>query len=516
MVPWWLGRPPEGRTLATKTKSTTTRQLIANAEKRAKLRALAARPGTHAEGEAAKAALGRMPRDDAMDALVELRLRQKQQGQPRYRATQPQPRSSQPPRRTSPTTRTLERLPASYKTLGPGLHSDGGNLYLQVSDGNNGQRRRSWIFRYQLTGRKRRDMGLGSADTVTLKEAREVAREYRKLVKDGIDPIGHRNTLVAQNLAKSAAVLTFDQAAEKYISQHRAGWRNVDHANQWTRSLKTHASPVLGRMSVADIETGHIVKVLDPIWNEKTETANRVRGRIEAILDWATAKKFRKGDNPARWRGNFEHLLPSRDKVQPVKHHPALPYAEMSIFIADLRKRKGMAALALEAAILTCVRAEDIVKAKHADVDRAARIWAIPSFTKTRAEHKIPLSPAALAVFEKARKIAEEIGGEVGSSEFAFPNDGTGHHLTTNALLGVIERMGRKGTVTTHGFRAVFRTWAQEETSFPYELCEMVLGHKVGTKVERAYARGNGFKKRIAIMRAWGDFCAKPSKPKRE
>jgi integrase len=356
-------------------------------------------------------------------------------------------------------------------------------------------------------------MGLGSLDDVTLAEAREIARDYRKLIKQGIDPIGHRNALVAQNLAKSAAVMTFDQAAEAYIRQHRAGWKNLDHANQWQRSLKTHASPVLGRMSVVDITTAHVMRVLDPIWQVKTETANRARGRIEAVLGWATVSGYRSGDNPARWRDHLDNLLAPRSKVRAVKHQPALPYAEMPAFMVDLHKRKGMAALALEFAILTCVRSEDVVKAKRTDIDRTARMWVIPAFTKTAAEHRVPLSTAALAVFDKARKSAGEIGGEVGRSEFAFPNDVTGKHLSSNALLGVIERIGLKGTATTHGFRATFRTWTQEQTNFPWELPEIALGHKVGTKVERAYARGDAFKKRVAIMQAWADYCTRPRQP---
>jgi integrase len=409
--------------------------------------------------------------------------------------------------------RSTGRLPASYKTLRPGLHSDGGNLYLQVSDGSEGRRRRSWIFRYTLSGRKRRDMGLGSLDDVTLAEARDVAREYRKLLKQGIDPIGHRNTQRAQNLAASVAVMTFDQAAEAYIRQHRAGWKNLDHAAQWQRSLKNHASPVIGRMSVADITTAHVMKVLNPIWNEKTETASRVRGRIEAVLGWATVSGYRQGENPARWRDHLDNLLASRGKVHSVKHQPALPYTDMSAFIVDLHKRRAMAALALEFAILTCVRSADVVNAKHADVDRTTRMWIIPAFSKTGVEHRVPLSTTALAVFDKARKIANEIGGDVGRSDFAFPNDVTGDHLSSNALLGVIERMGRKGAATTHGFRASFRTWAQEQTNFPWELSEMALGHKVGTKVERAYARGDAFKKRVAIMQAWADYCSRPQQP---
>lgn len=409
--------------------------------------------------------------------------------------------------------RTTERLPASFKTLAPGLHSDGGNLYLQVTEGRDGQRRRSWVFRYTLSGRKRRDAGLGSVNDVGLTEARNTAREYRNLLRQGIDPISHRDSQRAQNLAASVAVLTFDQAVEAYIRQHGAGWKNAEHALQWRSSLRNYASPVLGKMSVANITTAHVMKVLDPIWQTKTETASWVRGRNESVLGWASASGYRSGENPARWRGHLDNLLASRGKVYTVKNQPALPYVEMPAFFADLHKRQGMAALALEFAVLTCVRASDVVNAKHANIDRTARMWVIPAFSKTQAEHRVPLSTAALVVFDKARKIATEIGGEVAASVFAFPNDTTGRPIATNSLLGVIRRTGRKSVATTHGFRASFRTWAQEQTNFPWELSEMSLGHTVGSKVERAYARGDAFKKRIAIMQAWADYVSKPQQP---
>jgi len=407
--------------------------------------------------------------------------------------------------------RGINRLPASYRNLKPGMHCDGGNLYLQVSVGTAGNRRLSWIFRYALEGQKPRDMGLGSINDVTLSEVRETAREYRNLVGQGIDPIGHRKAIVARNLAARAAVVTFDQAAEIYIRQHRAAWKNAVHAAQWESTLHTYASPIIGRMPVAEIDTPHVMKVIEPIWLKKPETAGRVRGRIEAVLGWAIASRHRKGENPARWRGHLDNLLPTRSKVRAVKHQASLPYAEMAAFMAELRERNGMGALALEFAILTCVRTADVRNAKHFDIDRAAKIWVIPALSKTGVEHKVPLSTGAIAVVDKTRAMAKEIGGKVGASEFLFPNDVTGARLSENAMLAVLGRMGRKGAMTTHGCRSSFRTWAQEQTSFPWELAEMSLGHKVGSKVERAYARGDAFKKRIAIMQAWANFCARPT-----
>jgi integrase len=404
-------------------------------------------------------------------------------------------------------------LPATYRTMKkPGLHADGGCLYLQITTSPDGKvRGRSWIFRFERTGRVR-DMGLGSCATLSLSEAREIARHQRKLLLEGFDPIEERNARIAKNLAASAAVLTFDQAAESYMRQHRAGW-TPDHAAQWASSLKAHVSPIIGRMSVQDIGTSHVMKVLEPMWREKTETASRVRGRVESVLGWATVSGYRSGDNPARWRGHLDNLLARRSKVKSVEHHAALPYSEMAAFVAELRERKGMAALALEFAILTCVRSTDVFNAKHADVDRAACVWTIPAFSKTGVPHRVPLAAAALVVFDRARKIATEIGGNVAGSEFVFPNDVTGARLSQNAMLHVLNRMGHAGAVTTHGCRASFRTWCQEATNFPWELAEMSLGHKVATPVERAYARGDAFKKRVAIMEAWAQFCAKPQQP---
>jgi integrase len=407
--------------------------------------------------------------------------------------------------------RGIGLLPATWRTMRkPGLHADGNRLYLQITTDDAGAvRGRSWIFRYQR-GPRTRDMGLGSASIITLAEAREQAREYGKLLLQGLDPITERDAQVARNLAASAAVMTFDQAAEIYIRQHRAGW-NPSHAAQWVSTLKAYASPIIGRMPVADITTAHVMRVIEPIWHEKTETAARLRGRIEAVLGWATVSGHRTGENPARWKDHLDNLLASRTKVRAIKHQPALPYAEMGAFLAELRERKGTAALALEFTVLTCVRSLDVRNAKFADIDRAAGLWAIPALSKSGRPHRVPLSAAALAAFDKARKLAAEIGGNVGNSPLAFPNDVSGARLSENSMLEVLRRMGRKGVMTTHGCRASFRTWAQESTSFAWEVCELALGHRVGDAVERAYARGDAFKKRVAIMQSWANFLARPA-----
>jgi integrase len=406
--------------------------------------------------------------------------------------------------------RGINRLPASYQKLKPGLHNDGNCLYLQVSIGPRGNRRLSWIFRYTLAGRKSRDMGLGGTSYVSLTQAREFARKYRQLVKQGIDPIAHRDAEIARNLAASAAVMTFDEAAAAYIRQHRSEWTSPLHAAQWPATLRRYASPVIGKMPVADITTAHVMKILDPIWTEKTETAKRLRGRIEAVLGWSTVSGYRQGDNPARWRDHLDNLLAAPAKVRTVKHMAALPYDQMPAFMAELRRRDGMAALALEFLALTCVRSADVLNARHVDIDLAKRIWTIPALTKTFKEHRVPLSGAAVAVVEKARQYVRDVGGGVGESDFLFCNDVTGRRLSKNAAGQLLERMGRNGQLTAHGFRASFRTWAQEQTGFAWELAELTLGHVVGSAVERAYARGDALKKRVAIMQAWSDYCGAP------
>jgi integrase len=410
--------------------------------------------------------------------------------------------------------RGIGLLPATWRTMRkPGLHADGNRLYLQITTDDTGAvRGKSWIFRYQR-GPRARDMGLGSASIITLAEAREQAREYGKLLLQGLDPIAERDAQVARNLAASTAVMTFDQAAEIYIRQHRAGWK-TSHAAQWASTLKAYASPALGRLPVAEITTAHVMRVIEPIWREKTETAARLRGRIESVLGWSAVSGYRTGENPARWKDHLDNLLASRTKVRAVKHQPALPYADMPAFLAELRStRKGSAALALEFTVLTCVRSLDVRDAKVADIDPVARIWAIPALSKSGLPHKVPLSAQALAVFNKARKLAAEIGGNVGSSPLAFPNDVSGARLSENSMLEVLRRMGRKGEMTTHGCRASFRTWAQEQTNFPWEVCEMTLGHRVADAVARAYARGDAFRKRTGIMQAWSDYLDRPQQP---
>jgi integrase len=390
-----------------------------------------------------------------------------------------------------------------------GLHSDGGNLYLQVSIGAGGAIRRSWVFRYQV-GKRTRDMGLGSLDTFGLGEARDRARACRQLLADGIDPIAHRDAERARKAAEAAAILTFDQAAEIYVREHRDSWSPI-HAGQWIATLRDHVSEKIGALPVASIGTPHVRAVLDPIWRTKSVTAMRVRGRIEAVLGFCIAAGYRAGDNPARWTNHLDKLLPAIGDLRDVKRQPALPFGEMPAFMAELRAREGMLSLALQFLCLTVVRSHDVRHARRQDIDRAGKLWVIPKLSKTGCEHRVPLSPAALAVLDKAAEIVDAIGGRVAGGGLAFPNDITGAPLGKNGMLWVLAAMGLQGRMTAHGARAAFKTWATEATNFPRELSELCLGHAVGDAVEQAYLRGDALRKRVAIMSAWSSFLAKPA-----
>jgi integrase len=369
----------------------------------------------------------------------------------------------------------------------PGMYADGGGLYLQVHSA----KARSWIYRYEAGGRQRY-LGLGSIDTVTLAEARETALQARKLRLQGRDPLTEKR---AQRAATQAAV-TFSEAAEKYIAAHSAGWRSEIHSRQWNQSLADHVLPTLGSLPVHTIDTAHVLKVLEPLWNAKPETASRVRGRIEAILDWAKARGYRNGDNPAAWRGHLDHLLPSRSKVRAVEHHAALPYREIGAFLAELRERGSIAAAALELTILTAARSNEVIGAKWDEV--AGRVWTVPAARmKAGKEHRVPLSDAALAVLERMRAFRKD--------EHVVPRP-----FTKNYLLGVVRSMGR-ADISVHGFRSSFRDWAAEQTAFPNHVVEQALAHAIGDKVEAAYRRGDLFEKRRRLMDAWAAYCARLS-----
>jgi len=386
----------------------------------------------------------------------------------------------------------------------PGVYADGGGLYLQISRGGG----RSWIFRYSLNG-CRHEMGLGSTITVSLAEARDLALAARKLVQARIDPIVARDAAVTQARLEAAKAITFKQAATQYIESHAPGWRNKKHALQWTATLTTYAYPKIGDLPIQAIDVGSIMKVLEPIWAKKTETANRVRGRIEAILDWAKARGFRDGDNPARWRGHLDNLLPRRTKVQKVVHRPALPYDQMYAFVTELQKREGISARALEFVILTACRTSEGLGAVWSEIDLVKRLWVVPEGRiKAGREHRVFLSDRVLEILTDM----SEIRTNPNIDSYVFPGGKRGRPLSNTAMMKVVDAMGYHG-ITVHGFRSSFRDWAAERTNFPAEVAEMALAHVVGNKVEAAYRRGDLFEKRMLLMEAWANYCLAPTPP---
>jgi integrase len=396
--------------------------------------------------------------------------------------------------------RQLHRLNAlSVKSeTRKGMFADGGGLYLQVSTFDT----KSWIFRFTRNG-KTRDMGLGPYPDISLSEARIEAQNCRKILLRNLDPIEIRKAERLSLQANTEKTMTFKQCADKYIAAHGGSWKNVKHARQWTSTLETYAYPVIGSLSVKDVDIGLVLRILEPIWKEKSETASRVRGRIESVLDWATARKYREGENPARWKGNLDMILPARRKIQTVKHHAALPYAEIGSFMEELRQQNGIAALGLELLILTAARTGEIIKAQWSEFDLEAAIWTIPADRmKAGKEHRVPLSVPALDVLNKLK--------EVSQNNYILPGMRPMSSLSNMAFLQLLKRMGRKD-LTSHGFRSTFKDWATEQTEYPNEVSEMALAHSVGNKVEAAYRRGDLFEKRIGIMRDWGAFCGKNS-----
>ena len=384
------------------------------------------------------------------------------------------------------------------KAAPPGTCSDGGGLLLQVKSGS-GRISKSWIYRYTVYG-KQTWMGLGSYPDVSLAQARQKAADARRLRADGIDPLSHRRAVrasLSQQQAQQAKSLTFDQAADQYIAAHRAGWRSHKHAKQWATTLRTYVSPVFGRLPVQSIDVGLVLKALEPIWQTRTDTASRVRGRIESVLDWARVRGYRAGENPARWRGHLDHLLARPSKVRAVKHYSSLPYAEIGKFIVLLREREGASARALEFIILTAARAGEVVGMRWAEVDLVAKAWVIPaSRMKAGREHRVPLNMAAVALLERIHQNRE--------NDFVFP--GQRRAGLSHTALDRLLRYRMKSGVCTHGFRATFRTWAAERTSFQRETIEAALAHVVGDETERAYQRGDMFEKRRHLMDAWARY----------
>ena len=353
---------------------------------------------------------------------------------------------------------------------------------------------------------KRRDMGLGSAKgpgAVGLAEAREKAAEARKLVRAGLDPLRLRRE---GDAARAARVLgrSFAEVAEAYMDAHAGGWRNAKHRAQWAMTLRDYAGSHLGALPVAEVETAHVAAALRPIWTEKPETASRLRGRIEAVLDYAIVHGWREGPNPARWRGHLDHLFPRRSRVRAVKHHAALPWREVPGFLARLRAGEGVAARALEFAVLTGARTGEVLGARWSEVDLEWAVWTVPAERmKAGREHRVPLAPAAVELLRALlplRRTAED------PNPLVFPGRQRGRPLSIMAMAMLLRRLGR-GDVTVHGFRSAFRDWAGEETHHAREVVEAALAHRLGDKAEQAYARGDLFLKRRALMGDWAAFC---------
>ncbi len=403
---------------------------------------------------------------------------------------------------------------AKVRTAKPGRYVDGDGLMLFVRSAE----ARFWLVRYSFGG-KRREAGLGRAGEgpgdVTLAEARQRTADMRRLIKAGIDPLAQREAEAAAQKAAAqqaaAQAVTFKAVADLYMAAHAAGWRNDKHRDQWRNTLATYAFPLFGDMQVGEVRTGHVMAALEPIWTVKPETATRVRGRIESVLDYATARGWRTGENPARWRGHLANMLPSRSKVARVEHHAALPWREVGAFMVALGKREvgSVAALALRFVILTAARSGEVLGARWTEIDLAEAVWTVPAERmKAGREHRVPLTDAALDVLRQAAALRTSKAADA----FVFPGMKPGKGLSVMALAMVLRRMDR-GDLTVHGFRSTFRDWCAEFTTFDRDTAEAALAHTVRDKVEAAYRRGDQLDKRRRLMEAWATFCAAPAAP---
>jgi integrase len=380
----------------------------------------------------------------------------------------------------------------------PGLYGDGGNLWLKVT----GPGRRSWVFRYMIGG-KARNMGLGSAAELSLAEARDKAEAARRLLRDGIDPRDQRDATRAAEARTAARAVTFTDVTARYFAAHSAAWRSERHRAIWLASMTNHVAPTLGALPVGAVTTDLVLSVLEPLWQTHTETASRLRGRIEAVLSYAIARGWREGPNPALWRGHLALMLPRRSKVQPVQHFAALPWQAAPAFMAELRHQDNISARTLQFLILTAARSGEVRGATWDEIDMAQAVWTIPgSRMKGGREHRVPLSAPALALLAEMASLRTARGQ-------VFPGRSLTRPLSPDALAKLLQRLGHKG-LTAHGFRSCFRDWAAEATSYPAHVSEQALAHSVGNAVERAYRRGDLFAKRTALLSDWAAYLASP------
>jgi integrase len=407
---------------------------------------------------------------------------------------------------------TTRRVNAIKK---PGRHADGGNLYLQVSETGV----KSWLLRYSRHGRERW-LGLGPVHTFSLAEARERAREARQQLKDGVDPLLHRREKHAAQALEESRHITFEDAARAYFKQNESRWANRKHRSNFITSLERFAFPVVGRLRVSDIETGHVLRVLEPIWATKNETASKLRQRVQAVLDWATVRGHRIGENPARWRGHLENVLPPPAQVQRTVHHPAMKFEDLPGFMPELRARHGIAPRALELMILTATRTNEIIEAVWSEVDLKHRVWTIPAarMRKTGRAHRVPLS-------DRAVEILQEVPREDGNPHLFVSPHVAGAGLSNAAMAQALKKMHaaraaaceppwadrETGVLAVpHGFRSSFRDWAGERTAYANHVVETALSHQVGSEVERSYRRGDLLEKRARLMADWAKYCCGP------
>jgi integrase len=394
-------------------------------------------------------------------------------------------------------TRSLNRLTSLKvaRAKRPGMYADGGSLYLRVAPGGSKQ----WIFRYTAPSGRVRDMSLGAVHTFSLAEARERAADARKLRADGIEPINHKRARLAALRAADAKAMTFEQCARGFIKDNEAEWTSPKHRQEWEITLRKYVFPLLGSLPVEAIDTPLVLKVIKPMWERIPTTASRVVGRIHAVIGWATVHHYRHGDNPARWQGHLEHALPALSKVAKVKHHAALPYAQVGAFVAKLRKDSSVGARCLEFITLTAARLGEAINAEWDEIDLANRVWVVPSSRmKADREHRVPLSDAALAVLKVMQAIRQ--------SDYVFPGTRQGRPVGENTPVRLAKQVAGSN-ITVHGLRSTFRDWASERTSFSREVAEMALAHAIPNAVEAAYRRGDLFEKRRKLMEAWAEFC---------